>query len=327
MYKILLSIIIAGSPFMAMSQSTTGITGIPDTSFNMASAYENARKEHPDIKIATVPPSKAVLEKKDIVYCKAGKDLHMDGFYPAKKSTKGRPAILIIFGGGWRSGNRTMHYALARRLAMLGYVCYTPEYRLSTEALYPAAVHDLKSAIRWIHANAKKEQVDTSKLATLGFSAGGELAAFVGVTNNLSRFNGNECNETASSNVKAVVDIDGTLSFVHPESGEGNDTRSTSAATYWFGFPKKDNMALWEDASPLTHAGKETPPFLFLNSSVDRMHAGREDFIRILDKHGIYSEVHTFPGSPHAFCLFEPWFEPTVKYIDGFLTKVFSINK
>jgi pectinesterase len=210
---------------------------------------------------------------------------------------------------------------------MLGYVCYTPEYRLSTEALYPAAVHDLKSAVRWIRANAKKEQVDTSKIVALGFSAGGELAAFIGVTNDVSRFEGDGCNGKFSSAVSAIVDIDGTLSFVHPESGEGDDSRSTSAATYWFGYPKKDNPALWQDASPLAHAGNKTPPVLFLNSSVDRMHAGREDFIKILDQHGIYSEVHTFPGSPHAFCLFEPWFEPTVKYIHNFLTKVSGKHK
>ncbi len=53
------------------------------------------------------------------------------------------------------------------------------------------------------------------------------------------------------------------------------------------------------------------------------MHAGRDDFRRILDQYHIYSEVHTFPDSPHGFCLFEPWFTPTVDYIVGFLGKVF----
>jgi pectinesterase len=70
--------------------------------------------------------------------------------------------------------------------------------------------------------------------------------------------------------------------------------------------------------------GKHSPPYLFLNSSVARMHAGREDFIKVLNQYGTYSEVHEFEGSPHSFCLFEPWFEPTVKYIDDFLKKVFK---
>jgi len=114
------------------------------------------------------------------------------------------------------------------------------------------------------------------------------------------------------------------LSFVHPESGEGDDSKRTSAATNWFGYPKKDNYALWEQASSLTHAGKHTPPTLFINSSVDRMHAGREDYIKILNQYNTYSEVKSFEGAPHSFCLFDPWFEPTVKYIDEFLKKVFD---
>ncbi|MDX2047122.1 MAG: hypothetical protein SFU87_10065, partial [Chitinophagaceae bacterium] len=79
----------------------------------------------------------------------------------------------------------------------------------------------------------------------------------------------------------------------------------------------------WNQASPLTHVGLHTPPVLFLNSSVARMHAGREDFISVLNQYHIYSEVKTFEGSPHSFCLFHPWFEPTVNHIDEFLKKVF----
>jgi pectinesterase len=234
---------------------------------------------------------------------------------------------MIIHGGGWRSGNRTQHYPLAQRLADLGYVCFTPEYRLSTEALYPAAVYDLKAALRWIHTNAKKYNVDTSKIAVLGFSAGGQLAALLGTTVDKQKFDGKDCNNRFSSAVQAIIDLDGTLSFVHSESGEGDDSKKISAATYWFGYSKKDNYTLWEEASPLTYVGKNTPPTLFINSSVDRMHAGRNDFIKVLNANNIYSEVKTFTDAPHSFPLFDPWFEPTVKYIDEFLKRVFPPNK
>ena len=230
---------------------------------------------------------------------------------------------MIIHGGGWRSGNRMQHYPLAQRLADLGYVCFTPEYRLSTEALYPAAVYDLKAALRWIHANAKKYNVDTNKIAVLGFSAGGELAALLGTTVGNPKFEGKECNSNYSSSVQAIVDLDGTLSFVHPESGEGDDSKRTSAATYWFGYSKKDKPKLWEEASPLTYVSRNTPPTLFINSSVERMHAGRTDYLKVLSENGIYSEVKTFSDAPHSFPLFDPWFEPTVKYTDAFLKKVF----
>ena len=77
-----------------------------------------------------------------------------------------------------------------------------------------------------------------------------------------------------------------------------------------------ENPDLWREGSALTYANEKTPPTLFLNSSEDRMHAGKSDYLKILDKHEIYSEVHTFPNSPHSFCLFNPWFEPTVRYIN-----------
>ncbi|MEA5259080.1 pectinesterase family protein [Arcicella aquatica] len=304
-----------------------GITGKVDTSYSNYSAYLNSKKSHPVTEIVPEKSLPSVLESKNITYGKIGnRALLLDVFSPKKKSEKPLPAVMIIHGGGWRTGNRTQHYQLARRLAEQGYVCFTPEYRLSTEALYPAAVHDLKTALRWMRENATEWNIDVDKIAVLGFSAGGELASFMGVTAENPTYEGANGNLKFSSKVQAIVDIDGTLSFVHPESGEGNDSKGTSAATYWFGYPKKDNPQLWDEASPLFHVGANTPPTLFLNSSVDRMHAGRDDFRKVLDQYKIYSEVHTFADAPHSFCLFNPWFEPTVKYISAFLKKTLAIK-
>jgi acetyl esterase/lipase len=309
------------------SQSKAGLTGIPDTSYTTYSAYASTKKTHPQIKIVNEFHFKSVQQKRNITYCKIGqRKLLLDAFYPSSKTKAKRPVIIIIHGGGWRSGNRTQHYPLAQRLADLGYVCFTPEYRLSTEALYPAAVNDLKAALRWIRSNAKTYNIDDKKIAVLGFSAGGQLAALLGVTTGNPKFEGSQCNLKSSSAVNAIVDLDGTLSFVHPESGEGDDTKKTSAATYWFGYSKKENPNLWEEASPLTYVGRNAPPTLFINSGVDRMHAGRNDFLTVLNENKIYSEVKTFSDAPHSFPLFDPWFEPTVKYIDEFLKKVFALK-
>lgn len=312
------------TPF-SIAQSTKGLTGQPDTSYTTSSAFRSTSKHHPNIKIVGEKKFSSVKERRGLVYCRLGKrDLKIDVFQPKAKKSTGHPAVLIVHGGGWRSGNSAQHIPLAQHLAAAGFASFTVEYRLSTEALYPAAVHDVKAAIRWIRANARKLNVDSNKIAVAGFSAGGELATFVGTTSGLSRFEGQACNSVHSSEVQAIVDIDGTLSFVHPESGEGDDRKSTSAASYWFGYSKTENPELWKDASPLTHAANNKAPVLFLNSSVDRMHAGRDDFRKILNSNGIYSEVFTFEGSPHSFCLFEPWFKPTVEHISRFLTQVFN---
>ena len=309
------------------AQSTKGLTGKRDTGYTTFKAYNDIKKSHPDVAISGVsdktPPS--VKEQRDIVYNTVGdRKLLLDAFYPKKKMRKARPAILIIHGGGWRTGNRQQHISLAQHLAALGYVCFTPEYRLSTEALYPAAVHDLKAALRWMRANAKKYKIDTNHIATIGFSAGGQLSALLGTTGDNPEFEGTSGNVGHSTKVNAIVDIDGILAFIHPESGEGDDSRSTSAATYWFGYSKTENRELWQAASALNHVDAQTPPTLFLNSGVDRMHAGRTDYLKKLETYKTYSEVHTFPNAPHSFCLFNPWFEPTVQYIDEFLKNVFS---
>ncbi len=309
----------------ANAQSSAGITARPDTSYTTYSAYINTKKSHPNIAIVQELHSPDIKEEKNIVYCTINdRKLLLDAFYPSDKNKKTGITIMIIHGGGWRSGNRTQHYPLAQHLARLGYTCFTPEYRLSTEALYPAAVYDLKAAIKWIRAHAKDYGFSSNKIAVAGFSAGGELAAFLGTTNDNKKFEDSKCDSGESTALQAIVDIDGTLSFIHPESGEGDDSKRTSAATYWFGYSKNDNPELWKEASPLTHAGAHTPPTLFLNSSVDRMHAGRSDYIKILSEHKIYTEVKTFEGSPHSFVLFHPWFEPAVNCIDDFLKKVFK---
>jgi pectinesterase len=296
-----------------------------DTSFTVYSAFEKAKKEYPLISIARPAVPGNITSKYNIVYCAYGeRQLSLDIFYPKKKKAKKYPAVLLIHGGGWRSGDRSQHIPLAQQIAAQGYVTVTVEYRLSTEALYPASVYDVKAALRWMRANAQKYGTDTTKIAVLGFSSGGQMAALTGTTNGEKKFEGGSCFTSHSSNVQAIIDIDGILAFIHPESAEGDDRKSTSAATYWFGASKTQKPELWQEASALNHVSSTTPPVLFINSSLPRFHAGRDDLIKKLDSLHIYSEVHTLPDTPHPFLLFNPWFEPTVNFIVKFLNKVFK---
>lgn len=321
----IVGIIMAVTPVAAYTQMTSGLTGVPDTSYSNYSAFQSSVKSHPFIKLVQESPQMGIAEKRNITYCTVGsRKLNLDVFYPKEKATFKRIAVIMIHGGGWRSGSRSQHYPLMQKLASLGYVCFTPEYRLSTEALFPAGVYDVKAAIRWVRANAATYNLDTARITAMGFSAGGELAAFMGTTGNMPLFEGPVCNTNISSRVNAVIDLDGTLSFVHPESGEGDESKRPSAGTYWMGYTRTQQPKLWEAASPLSYAGADSPPTLFINSSVARMHAGREDYIKILSANGTYTEVHTFDDAPHSFPLFDPWFQPMVQYIHDFLQKAFT---
>ncbi len=216
-----------------------------------------------------------------------------------------------------------MEIPLAQQLAAAGYVTATVEYRLSPEARYPAAVQDLKSAVRWLRAHASAYHIDTARIGLCGGSSGGHLAAFLGATNGDRRFDAGD-NLQYSSSVQAVVDVDGPLDLTRPEES-GKDPRKPSAARRWIGYSIKDRPDLWREASPMFHAGPGNPPIAFINSSIERFHVGRDEMIRILSSAGIQTEVHTIPRTPHTFWLFHPWFRETVtcmrSFFDRFLGK------
>src|SRR6185437_15270164 len=204
----------------AMAQHTEWRTGVRDTSYSSRSDYAQNVKKFPFIRLVPDSPVASVAEQRRLVYARIGsRELHLDAFLPSAMAGR-TPAILIVHGGGWRSGDRSQHIPLAQHLAARGIACFTVEYRLSTEAFFPAAVYDLKAAVRWLHANATRFSTDPAHISVLGFSAGGQLAALMGVTNGLRKFEGSEGVPAASSAVNAVIDIDGTLSFVHPDAWE-----------------------------------------------------------------------------------------------------------
>lgn len=295
-----------------------------DTSFSIYSAYLKEKKKRPYLTIAYPLEKGNFITRHNIIYAKYPTgNLLLDVIYP-KKSKKLRPAVLFIFGGGWRSGNRTQNIPLAQKMAQNGYVAITADYRLSTHAQFPAAVYDLKNTVRWIKANADQFNIDTNKIAVAGFSAGGQLAALVGTTNNDPQFEKEKINNH-SSHVQAVIDVDGILAFDHPEAAEvSTDPNRKSVAAIWLGADLKENPALWHHASPLNHAGQNSVPMLFINSSTTRFHAGRDDLIAKIKPFGIYSEVHTLPDTPHPFWLFNPWFEEVSCTMINFLDQQFK---
>ncbi len=317
--KPLLTVLLLLASFPAYAQMPR------DTSFTVYSAYVKAVKKQPFISIVYPHMPAGVVADTGRIYTTVGnRAIHADVFYPAKIKDKKRPAVLLIHGGGWRSGSRDQQVPMAQRLAANGYVAVVAEYRLSPEAKYPAAVYDLKAAVRWMRGNAKRYGIDKNKVAALGCSAGGQLVALLGTTNGMQEFEGNEGNNNEKSDVNAVVDVDGILAFTHPESGEGDESKGVSAAALWLGATRAQDPQLWLDASALSHVGSTTPPFLFINSGVARMHAGRDDMLKQLDSLHIYNEIHTFTDAPHPFWLFTPWFTPTVQYTVNFLNKVFD---
>lgn len=294
-----------------------------DNSYNVQSAFEKARKQYPQfpVAIARVELAKGNLVERGLVYRQVGeRALHMDIFRPGSLDVGAkRPAVLLVHGGGWRSGNRHLQEPMAKYLANRGFVSATVEYRLSPEARYPAGVQDLKAALGWLRDNAGKYDIDPQRIAILGASSGAQMATLVGVTPGLKVY------ETSASigkdSVQAIVNLDGVVSFTTPMAlkYENAPHKNPSAAGAWFGGRYEDVPELWREASPLEYAGAGSPPTLFINSSHPRFHAGRDQYIDRLAAHNVPTKVMTHDVSPHPFWLFQPWFDPTSHIVADFL--------
>ncbi len=293
-----------------------------DTAYSIHSSYGTIREDHPDVRPVYAYLPEGVTADTNVVYATvdADRDLYLDVWRP-HHSEGLKPAVILIHGGGWTTGSKENVTPMAQQLAARGYVTVTPEYRLSAEAPYPAGVCDLKMAVRWMRAHAETYGIDTARIAAYGCSAGAHLASLLGTTNDIDLFDADDdLLGHHSAAVQAVLNIDGIVSFIHPEAEPEWTGRS---ATAWLGDYGAENDR-WREASPLEYAGADTPPFLFVNSAYPRFHAGRDDLFAILDHQGIYHEQHTFPNAPHAFWLLDPWFKPTLEHAVAFLERVFG---
>lgn len=282
--------------------------------YTIENTYQKLKKEYPDIKPVKRLVSDDIKCDEDVVYkTTATSKLKLDVYFPKTESNKIHPAVLLIHGGGWLVGSKENERVMAQHLALNGYVAISVSYRLGFEAVYPAAVLDLKDAVRWMRKNAPKYNIDGDNIAVLGASAGAQLAALIGVTPNSSIYG---FDAKISDEIQAIVNVDGIVSFIHPEaSAEG------TMAGVWLSGLKNENYKNWKEASPLEYVDENTPPTLFVNSSHARFHAGRDDMLAILNKHSIYNETHTLAASPHSFWLMHPWFTETLDYVVAFLDK------
>ena len=151
------------------------------------------------------------VEMKTLTYAsRDGKDLLLDLYLP--QDVRGRlPVIVFLHGGGWSGGTRTTGPDFKRFFAQDGFAMASIEYRLTPSITFPANAEDVKTAIRWIRANADTYGLDAGRIGIWGTSAGGHLAAIVGVTPR-GTFEG-EDHLSQSSAVQCVLDAYGPTAF------------------------------------------------------------------------------------------------------------------
>jgi acetyl esterase/lipase len=291
-------------------------------SYTAATTYKKLAPAYPFIRIAASEAPASVRAVTGITYVRRdGRALALDLYLPAHPKAQPVPGIVFVHGGGWRAGVRANFAPMAIRMAERGYAAATISYRLSPEALYPAAVQDARAAVRWMRAHAAEYGIDPARIAIGGGSAGGQIAALAGVSDGLARFDPDDGPGAVSSGVQAIVNIDGLSDFTSEAARryEDDPAKQPSSAGAWFGGRYAELAPLWREASPLFYVNAKTPPVLFIGSAQPRFSVGREEMVARLREAGVPSRVVLVPETPHSFWLFEPWIGPTVEATVNFL--------
>ncbi len=286
--------------------------------FTRAFALEKARAVDPAAQLPSDELPEGVTAREGLAYATRGDvELQLDVYRPAGDGPF--PAVILVHGGGWETGSREMERPFAKRLAGAGFIAVPVSYRLGPAGRFPNALHDLKSAVRWLRAHAAEHGIDAEEIGAVGASAGGQLVALLGATNAMERFEGDGPHREFPSVVQAVVNIDGLADFTGRELLEQLRTQP-GAPVRFLGGTFAEVPDVWKDASALTHVGLRSAPTLFINSTAPTpILPGREEMSRRLTMVGIPSEVLTMENSPHVFWLVEPWFGPTVDETVRFL--------
>ena len=201
-----------------------------------------------------------------------GQELLLDIVRPPARQEP-RPAIILLHGGGWMIGtaNRTDRFVAepAEALAEDGYVTFNVDYRLTgsqaSEHLWPDQLDDVQRAVRWVRKNAGRYGVDLNRIGAYGHSAGGHLAAHLGVRE--TRDNSDPDLANHSSRVNAVVMIAGQSQLNMPYA----DSFARQAVVTLLGGLPDEAPDAYRDASPITWVDAQSAPFLIIHGGADTM--------------------------------------------------------
>lgn len=228
---------------------------------------------------------------------------------------KPHPVILYINGGGFINANKDGYMQQWLDLAEHGYVVASMTYRVAPTSTFPAPLEDVKSAVRFLRANAERFHIDAKHIGVFGGSAGGYLAAMAGTTNGVKGFDKGE-NLKYSSDVQAVVDVYGVsdLNKIGDDYSEAvQQTHRSAGATeaLWVNgspvFGGKDggisaNPEAAKAANPMTYISSKTAPFLLMHGDADILVSpSQTELLReALAEHNIEATRYLVKGAAHG---------------------------
>ncbi len=252
--------------------------------------------------VAAAVGAEAVRIEKDVAYLGPDRQEKGDLYLPPAIAPGHRcPAVLIIHGGGWTGGEKgaAREINIGTTLAQHGYVGFSINYVLAARncPVWPNNVYDCKTAVRWLRKNADRLGIDPAHIGVIGGSAGGHLAAMLGLTGPESGLDPAGPYGEFSCRVQAAVDLYGPADLMTwlPNRSLFDMLPGTRA----------EKPELYRQASLATHADKNDPPILILHGTADKTVPVEqsESLAAALKKAGVEHELVIIPDAPHSFHL------------------------
>lgn len=221
-----------------------------------------------------------------------GRDLKCDIYHPPAAAKNGL-GVLLVHGGGWVQGDRTQLRGYGILLGRKGYTCVASEYRLVPEAPWPACLHDVKAAIRWMRANAGRLGIDAEKIVIEGNSAGAHLVLMAAATPGRPEFEGEGGNAGVDTDVAAVIAF-------YPPTGLASGNWKTGTHPL---FGREVPVGVSAAASPISYVSASHPPTLLIHGNSDTVVPAAEstDMYEALRAARVPVELHMYAKQPHAF--------------------------
>jgi acetyl esterase/lipase len=242
-----------------------------------------------------------VTLRENVVFGHAGgRELRADVFIPPGLEPGQRvPAVVLLHGGAWIVGDPRQLRGYGFLLGREGLVCIAPEYRLAKSAdpstRWPAQLHDVKAAVRWLRANAEEFHVDPDRIVASGNSAGSHLALMLAATGDIAELEGESGSAGFSSALQGVVSLYG-ISRV----AKGSDMLADAVDKL---IGRDSPASVFASASPIGLVGTHWPPTVLMHSNLDDLVPVRQtiDLYEALRAVGVSCELHLYDAQPHAF--------------------------
>lgn len=225
-----------------------------------------------------------------------------------RPGTTDLPIVVLVHGGGWRGGDKASFAGAARALAARNFVVANINYTLGPTAVpaYRKQADDVRAALSWVRSHADTFGGDADRIALVGGSAGGHLAAMVATTSNTAQQTlvRSAVSLSGPMNIAALVEEVGAHAAEGACEGRSCDERRAAMADLeaLLGCAPADCDAdLLAEASPVTHVDAHTPPFFLANSMREVVPAEQaREMALVLRAHGVDSDVEILPGDEHS---------------------------